>query len=110
RDDDVVEHELYAELLIAEPDTEAELFQDAQKKRAVGDDRLELVAQTHIRQLGGTLEREQALPRFHAHPQYAAAQSQRLVRSIEQASLPKATASYWLGACVDAAVSCHVVV
>ena len=49
RDDHIVERELLAVLLVAEPDVEAELLQDGQHQRAVADHRFELLADLEVR-------------------------------------------------------------
>src|SRR6266508_3376858 len=98
RDDDIVEREFFTILLIAEPDAEAELFENVDEERAVADHGLELLTQLHQRRLHGPLEREQALPRFHAHPQHASPAPQIVVWRVEQAILLQPAASHWRGA------------
>src|SRR5690349_20377729 len=101
RQQHIVERELFAILLIAEPDAEAELLEDAHDERAVADDGLELFAQFRDRRLDRTFVGEQTPPGLDADPEHASPPPQIVVRCIEQAVFLKTPAAHRRGAGID---------
>jgi hypothetical protein len=85
--------ELLAVLFVAEPDAEAELFQNVQEQKAVTHDCFHFFAEFHRRGLHGAFEGQQRLAAFHPHPKDAATKAQLIVRSIEEAIFLQTAAS-----------------
>src|ERR1051325_3833846 len=100
-DDHVVERELFAVLLVAEPHVEPELFEHAQQHGAVADDGLELVAHFQDRRLNRTFEGEEALARLDTYAKHASAQAQPLVVGVEERVFLEAARANGCGAGAD---------
>jgi hypothetical protein len=83
-DHDIVGGKLLAILLVAEPDVEAERFEDGEQHGTVGDDGFMLFANLDQSRDPRTLEGQQALAALAAHPQSGALTAQHLIVGIEE--------------------------